>query len=108
MGFWFLVARLKGKVAVVTGGARGIGGATATILAENGAHVIVADVLDDAGESLAKSIGGLYIHCDVSKESDVESAVQLALSWKGKLDILFNNAGIIGIIKTHISYNSIF
>ncbi|CAH1451673.1 unnamed protein product [Lactuca virosa] len=87
--------RLKGKVAVVTGGARGIGGATATILAENGAHVIVADVLDDAGESLAKSIGGLYIHCDVSKESDVESAVQLALSWKGKLDILFNNAGII-------------
>ncbi|KAI3792753.1 hypothetical protein L2E82_06642 [Cichorium intybus] len=87
--------RLMGKVAVVTGGARGIGGAAATLMAENGAHVIVADVLDDAGASLAKSIGGLFIHCDVSKESDVESAVQLALSWKGRLDIVFNNAGTI-------------
>ncbi|GJW45805.1 short-chain dehydrogenase reductase ATA1 [Tanacetum coccineum] len=84
-----------GKVAIVTGGARGIGGATAILMAENGAHVIVADVLDEAGANLANSIKGLYIHCDVSKESDVESAVQLALSWKGKLDILFNNAGIL-------------
>nr|XP_043622234.1 short-chain dehydrogenase reductase ATA1 [Erigeron canadensis] len=87
--------RLIGKVAIVTGGARGIGGATATLMAENGAHVIIADVLDEIGTILAKSIGGIYIHCDVSKESDVESAVQLALSWKGKLDIIFNNAGLI-------------
>ncbi|KAI3823744.1 hypothetical protein L1987_05185 [Smallanthus sonchifolius] len=87
--------RLTGKVAIVTGGARGIGCATATLMWENGAHVIIADILDEVGENLAKSIGGLYVHCDVSKESDVESAVQLALAWKGKLDIIFNNAGIV-------------
>ncbi|KAF5818691.1 putative (+)-borneol dehydrogenase [Helianthus annuus] len=90
------VCKLIGKVAIVTGGARGIGGATATLLSENGAHVIIADILDEVGVNLAKSIRGLYVHCDVSKESDVESAVQLALSWKGKLDIIFSNAGIIG------------
>nr|GEY16808.1 short-chain dehydrogenase reductase ATA1 [Tanacetum cinerariifolium] len=66
---------LIGKVAIVIGGARGIGVATAILMAENGAHVIVADVLDEAGANLANSIEGLYIHC--------------------KLDILFNNAGIL-------------
>ncbi|KAJ0940152.1 putative (+)-borneol dehydrogenase [Helianthus annuus] len=91
-----MLSLLIGKVAIVTGGARGIGGATATLLSENGAHVIIADILDEVGVNLAKSIRGLYVHCDVSKESDVESAVQLALSWKGKLDIIFSNAGIIG------------
>ncbi|KAD5508156.1 hypothetical protein E3N88_15859 [Mikania micrantha] len=88
--------RLMGKVAIVTGGARGIGGATATLMSENGAHVVIADVLDEVGENLAKSIGGIYVHCDVSKETDVKYVVQLAISWKGKLDIMFNNAGIIG------------
>ncbi|KAK1408137.1 hypothetical protein QVD17_39771 [Tagetes erecta] len=87
--------RLFGKVAIITGGARGIGCATARLMWENGAHVIIADILDEVGEKLAKSIEGLYVHCDVSKEADVESAVQLALSWKGKLDIIFNNAGIV-------------
>lgn len=91
---------MNGKVAIITGGARGIGSATATLMSENGAHVIIADILDEVGEKLAKSIGGLYVHCDVSKESDVESAVQLAISWKGKLDIIFNNAGIVGKIFT--------
>lgn len=86
-----------GKVAVITGGARGIGAATAKLFAQNGAHVIIADILDDLGATLADSIGGRYIHCDVSKEADVESAVQLALTWKGKLDIMYNNAGIGGI-----------
>lgn len=91
-----LFSRLNGKVAVITGAARGIGGATARLLAEHGAHVVIADVLDDVGETLAESIGGRYIHCDVSKESDVERAVQLALAWKGKLDIMFTNAGVPG------------
>ncbi|PWA51696.1 glucose/ribitol dehydrogenase [Artemisia annua] len=86
--------RLINKVAVVTGGSRGIGGATAKLLAEHGAHVIIADVLDELGTSLANSINGLFVHCDVSVESDVEAAIQLAITWKGKLDILFNNAGI--------------
>ncbi|MED6134913.1 Short-chain dehydrogenase reductase Ata1 [Stylosanthes scabra] len=89
--------RLINKVAVITGGARGIGAATAKLFAENGAHVVIADVLDDLATSLAESIGGRFIHCDVSKEQDVESAINLALSWKGKLDIMFNNAGIAGV-----------
>ncbi|KAM7484770.1 hypothetical protein LguiA_000779 [Lonicera macranthoides] len=88
--------RLMGKVAVITGGARGIGAATAKLFAQNGAHVVIADILDELGATLADSIGGQYIHCDVSKEADVESAVQLALTWKGKLDIMYNNAGIGG------------
>ncbi|GLU10629.1 hypothetical protein SLE2022_274190 [Rubroshorea leprosula] len=88
--------RLQDKVAVITGGARGIGAATAKVFAGDGAHVVIADILDDLGTELANSIGGLYIHCDVAKEADVESAVKLALAWKGKLDIMFNNAGIGG------------
>ncbi|KAL1361063.1 hypothetical protein HN51_006431 [Arachis hypogaea] len=89
--------RLVNKVAVITGGARGIGAATAKLFAENGAHVVIADVLDDLGASLAQSIGGRFIHCDVSKEQDVESAINLAISWKGQLHIMFNNAGIAGV-----------
>ncbi|OMO72597.1 Short-chain dehydrogenase/reductase SDR [Corchorus olitorius] len=88
--------RMIGKVAVITGGARGIGAATAKLFAENGAHVVIADVLDELGTNLANSIGARYIHCDVSKEEDVESAIKLAVTWKGKLDILFSNAGIGG------------
>lgn len=83
-------------MAIITGGARGIGAATAKVFAQNGAHVIIADILDGLGATLADSIGGRYIHCNVAKESDVESAVELALKWKGKLDIMFNNAGISG------------
>jgi NAD(P)-dependent dehydrogenase (short-subunit alcohol dehydrogenase family) len=86
-----------GKVAVITGGARGIGAATAKVFAENGASVIIADILDELGTSLADSIGGRYTqYCDVVNEADVESAVNLALTWKGKIDIMFNNAGIAG------------
>ncbi|XP_038701834.1 short-chain dehydrogenase reductase ATA1-like [Tripterygium wilfordii] len=88
--------KLTGKVAVITGGARGIGAATAKPFAQNGAHVVIADILDDLGVNLAESIRGRYIHCDVMNEADVESAVQLALEWKGRLDIMFNNAGIPG------------
>ncbi|XP_058740953.1 short-chain dehydrogenase reductase ATA1-like [Vicia villosa] len=69
--------RLVGKVAVITGGARGIGAATAKLFAENGAHVIIADVLDEEGTKVAELIDGLYIHCDVSKESDIESATNV-------------------------------
>ncbi|KNA22389.1 hypothetical protein SOVF_034380 [Spinacia oleracea] len=88
--------RLRGKVAIITGGARGIGATTAKLFALNGAYVVVADVLDELGINLAQSIGGRYIHCDVSKEADLEAAVNLALAWKGHLDIIFNNAGTSG------------
>ncbi|MFQ6662602.1 hypothetical protein Gotur_030400 [Gossypium turneri] len=67
---------------------------------ENGAYVVIADILDEPGTLLTDSIGACYIHCDVAKESDVESAIQLAITWKGKLDILFSNAGIGGIASS--------
>ncbi|KAI9120868.1 hypothetical protein K1719_007901 [Acacia pycnantha] len=88
--------RLLGKVAVITGGARGIGAATAKLFAENGAHVVIADVLDDLGATVAESIGGRYIHCDVSKEEEVESAIEEAVRWKGRVDVMVNNAGVLG------------
>ncbi|KAJ8773616.1 hypothetical protein K2173_005862 [Erythroxylum novogranatense] len=88
--------RLMGKVAVITGGARGIGAATAKLFAKYGAHIVIADILDDLGVNLADSIGGRYIHCDVVSEVDVQSAINLALTWKGRIDIMFNNAGIAG------------
>ncbi|KAL8495838.1 hypothetical protein ACS0TY_019811 [Phlomoides rotata] len=93
---FFCKRRLLGKVAVITGGARGIGAATAELFAENGAHVVIADILDEQGAKLAESIGGRYSHCDVSIEQDVERAIHLAVDWKGCLDIMFNNAGIAG------------
>nr|AAC49835.1 alcohol dehydrogenase [Arabidopsis thaliana] len=86
--------RLFEKVAIITGGARGIGAATARLFTENGAYVIVADILDNEGILVAESIGGCYVHCDVSKEADVEAAVELAMRRKGRLDVMFNNAGM--------------
>ncbi|XP_021821100.1 short-chain dehydrogenase reductase ATA1 [Prunus avium] len=88
--------RLGNKVAVITGGARGIGAATAKLFADHGAHVVIADILDDLGATLADNIGGRYVHCDVAKEADIESAIELALKWKGRIDIMFNNAGVAG------------
>ncbi|CAN6990553.1 unnamed protein product [Brassica rapa subsp. trilocularis] len=85
---------LNNKVAIITGGARGIGAATARLFTENGAYVIVADILDEEGVRMAESIGGCYVHCDVSKEADVEAAVELAMRRKGRLDVMFNNAGM--------------
>ncbi|KAK6919999.1 Short-chain dehydrogenase/reductase SDR [Dillenia turbinata] len=63
---------LQGKVAVITGGARGVGAATAKRFAQNGAHVITADALAD-------SIKGRYMDCDIAKEDNMESTIQLAL-----------------------------
>ncbi|KAA8516782.1 hypothetical protein F0562_017108 [Nyssa sinensis] len=102
-----LAKRLEGKVALITGGASGIGEATARLFARHGAKVIVADVQDDLGHSLCKDINGAeeivsFIHCDVTKESDVQNAVDSAISKHGKLDIMFNNAGIPGNMDTRI------
>ncbi|KAK4352730.1 hypothetical protein RND71_028248 [Anisodus tanguticus] len=97
--------RLRGKVAVITGGARGIGAATARVFAENGAHVVIADILNELGASLAESIGGRYVNCDVSKEEEVESAVKLAVEWKGKhggtIICSSSSAAIMGGLASH-------
>ena len=95
--------RLVGKVAVITCGARGIGAATSKLFVENGAHFIIADVLDAEGTKVAELIDGLYVHCDMSKESDIESAINLSISWKDQLEIMFNNAGITGRIFSVMS-----
>ncbi|KAI3471940.1 hypothetical protein Pfo_028628 [Paulownia fortunei] len=87
--------RLEGKVALITGGASGIGEATAKLFARYGAKVIIADVQDERGHAICKEFASIsYVHCDVTKESDVKNAVDGAVSEHGKLDIMFNNAGI--------------
>ncbi|GLJ12654.1 hypothetical protein SUGI_0195320 [Cryptomeria japonica] len=88
-----LCRRLEGKVAVITGGASGIGEATVGLFTKHGAKVIVADISKKAGQSFSPD--ATYIHCDVSKEEDVSAAVDLAMEKHGKLDIMFNNAGIV-------------
>ena len=87
---------LKGKVAVITGGAGGIGRASAELFVAAGASVVIADVADAAGQELAASLGGraVYAHCDVSQEADLDATIALAQSHFGGLDVMFNNAGI--------------
>lgn len=90
--------RLDGKVAVVTGGASGIGEGTVQLFAEEGARVLAADILDERGQSVVESIGpsAAYIHADVSKEADVAGAVAHAVERWGRIDAIFNNAGAGG------------
>lgn len=91
--------KLKGKVAIITGGASGIGKASVKVFAEEGARVVLADQLDERGTSLAEELGPdvSYIHADVSQESDVKAVIDHALKKFGRLDCMFNNAGIGGV-----------
>lgn len=88
--------QLAGKVAIITGGASGIGKATVELFVAEGAKVIIADVQDDAGEALAAALGdaAVFRHTDVSSEGDMQAVVDLAVERFGGLDILFNNAGM--------------
>jgi NAD(P)-dependent dehydrogenase (short-subunit alcohol dehydrogenase family) len=88
--------KLAGKIAVVTGAASGLGRACATLFAQEGATVVVADVQDEAGEAVAKELGGLFVHTDVSDAEDVEKMVSFAVEACDRIDILMNNAGIDG------------
>jgi len=92
--------RVKGKVAVITGGASGIGAATAAKLVAEGAYVILGDIQQEAGDAMAASLGpaARFQICNVTRETDVEALVEAAISRHGKLDIMFNNAGIVGAI----------
>jgi NAD(P)-dependent dehydrogenase (short-subunit alcohol dehydrogenase family) len=86
--------RLEGKVAVITGGASGIGRESAKRFAEEGARICVADLADEPGKETAAEIDGLYIHADVTNPDDVQGMYREASERFGGLDVLFNNAGI--------------
>jgi NAD(P)-dependent dehydrogenase (short-subunit alcohol dehydrogenase family) len=88
------VRGLTGKVAVVTGAASGIGAESARRLAEEGAHVVVADRTDDAGRAVASEVDGLYVRTDVTSAADVEALYAAAAAEFGHVDVLVNNAGI--------------
>jgi NAD(P)-dependent dehydrogenase (short-subunit alcohol dehydrogenase family) len=86
------MGRLEGRVAIVTGGASGIGAATVRRFGEEGASVVVADINDEGGEKVAADAGGVFQHCDVGSLSDLEAAVAAAVSRFGGLDVLSQNA----------------
>ena len=88
--------RLDGKVALISGAARGIGGETARLMVEAGATVAIGDVLDERGREAARMLGdaALYVHLDVTSEEDWKAAAATAVGRFGKLDILVNNAGL--------------
>ena len=94
------MARLEGKVALISGGARGQGAVEARMFAEEGARVVIGDILDEQGRQTEAELQELgynvtYVHLDVTSESDWEAAVQSAVDSYGKLDVLLNNAGIL-------------
>ena len=93
-----VMGRLDGKVALITGGASGIGEASARLFKAEGASVVIADIQDQRGEKLAEEIGAEYVHLDVSCEDDVRSGIDYAVEQYGRLDCLFNNAGIAGAV----------
>ncbi|MGW7467179.1 SDR family NAD(P)-dependent oxidoreductase [Streptomyces xantholiticus] len=89
------MGKLDGRVVLVTGAARGQGEQEVRLFAAEGAKVVLADVLDELGEPLAKEVGGLYVHLDVGQEADWRAAVAAAKGAYGKIDGLVNNAGIL-------------
>jgi NAD(P)-dependent dehydrogenase (short-subunit alcohol dehydrogenase family) len=93
------VGRLSGKVAIITGGASGIGRGTVEKFVQEGASVVIADLQDDKGERLVEELGGKtsYIRTDVGEEEDVEAMIAHAVGKFGRLDCLFNNAGFAGV-----------
>jgi len=95
MAYDVFVGKLDGKVALITGGARGMGKADAVALAGEGARVVICDLLDDEGAAVAVKLNGVYHHLDVTSESDWSRVIAKTESTLGKIDILVNNAGIL-------------
>jgi NAD(P)-dependent dehydrogenase (short-subunit alcohol dehydrogenase family) len=94
------MGRLDGKVALITGGASGMGMIAARLFATEGARVVVADVADEPGETVAKEIGAegteaAYVHAYVSSEGDARAMVEAAVDRFGALHVLYNNAGVM-------------
>jgi 3alpha(or 20beta)-hydroxysteroid dehydrogenase len=89
--------RLQGKIALISGGARGQGAAEARAFVAEGARVVIGDVLDDEGAQLAEELGDAarFVHLDVTDETSWDAAVRLAVDTFGALNVLVNNAGIM-------------
>ncbi|XP_060181863.1 borneol dehydrogenase, mitochondrial-like [Lycium barbarum] len=102
-----LARRLEGKVAIITGAASGIGEASARLFSRNGAKVVIADIQDDLAHKICEDLGpsSTFVHCDVTKEKDLENVVNIVANKYGKLDIMYNNAGITGAVKSNILDN---
>lgn len=95
-----MTGRLDGKVAVITGGASGIGAGTVRRFVDEGARCVIADLQREPGEALANELGSSvrFITTDVTVEDEVAAAVDLAVTEFGRLDVMFNNAGIVGAV----------
>jgi NAD(P)-dependent dehydrogenase (short-subunit alcohol dehydrogenase family) len=95
-----MTGRLDGKVAVITGGASGIGEGTVRRFVEEGARCVIADLQDERGSELAAELGdgAFFVHADVSDEEQVASLVAQAVARFGRLDCMCNNAGILGVV----------
>src|SRR6476661_3149250 len=91
------MGRIDGKVVLISGGARGMGAAHAQALVSEGARVVIGDVLDDAGQNVAETLGeaGCFVHLDVTEPDQWERAVSSCLTRFGRVDALVNNAGIV-------------
>ena len=92
------MGRLEGKTVIITGGASGVGEAASRLFAAEGAKLVIADIQGELASTLAKEIGGDCIaqEVDVSRDDDVENVVNTALESFGRLDVMFNNAGVGG------------
>ena len=86
--------RLQDRVAVITGGASGIGYATAQRFVEEGAKVVIVDLNEEIGKKVAKELGGIFVKANVTSEEDVARMYKVAFDEYGRIDIAFNNAGI--------------
>uniref|UniRef100_A0A453G7H6 Uncharacterized protein n=5 Tax=Triticinae TaxID=1648030 RepID=A0A453G7H6_AEGTS len=93
--------RLEGKIALITGGASGLGKATAHEFIQEGASVVIADVNSALGLETAQELGpqAHFVHCDVTVEESVAAAVDATVTKHGRLDVMFNNAGIVGALS---------
>ncbi len=93
------MGRVDGKVALISGGARGMGEAHARLLVAEGAQVVIGDILDDQGKAVADDLGDAarYVHLDVTEPDQWQAAVSTAVGDFGKLNVLVNNAGIVNL-----------
>lgn len=95
-----MAGRLEGKVAVITGGASGIGAGTVDRFIAEGARCVIADIQEEAGTAFAKQFGdkAIFVKTDVANENEVEAVVAAAVTHFGRIDCMFNNAGILGAV----------